>query len=141
MRSLIAPILFVLVSGCAGWGGSPAADIRNVEWRAIEIGGRAAVETARPASMQLGGRNQASGSGGCNRWGADYRLERGRISFGQIHSTRIGCEGPVGEQENIFFAVLNDADRYTVWADGSLTIATPGGRTATFRRASDAAQR
>jgi heat shock protein HslJ len=135
MRILIIPTFLLLASGCAGWGGSPGGQIRNVEWRAIEIGGRAAVETQRLASMELGGRNQASGSGGCNRWWAEYRLDPGRISFGQINSTRIGCEGRVGEQENIFFAVLNEADRYTVWRDGSLTIATPAGRTITFRRA------
>lgn len=127
--------LALLASGCASFGGSSAGDIRNAQWRAIEIGGQAAIESQRPASMELGARNQASGSGGCNRWGAEYRIEPGRISFSQIHSTRIACEGQVGEQENIFFAVLNEADRYTIWADGSLTIATPAGRTATFRRA------
>jgi heat shock protein HslJ len=138
MRYLFIPAIFLLASGCATLGGSSAAQIRNVEWRAIEIGGRAAIDTPRPASMELGARNRASGSGGCNRWGAEYRLEPGRISFGQINSTRIGCDGPVGEQENVFFAVLNEADRYTIWADGSLTIATPAGRTATFRRSTGA---
>jgi heat shock protein HslJ len=141
MRIFAIPAFLLLASGCAGWGGSPAGDIRNAQWQAIEIGGRAAVETPRPASMELGARNQASGSGGCNRWGGEYRLETGRISFGPIHSTRIGCEGPVGEQENVFFAILNEADHYTVWADGSLTISTPAGRTATFRRAGAAAPR
>jgi heat shock protein HslJ len=138
MRYFLIPAVFLIASGCAGWGGSPSAQIRNVEWQAIEIGGRASIETHRPASMELGPRNRASGSGGCNRWGAEYRLEPGRISFGQINSTRILCEGPVGEQENTFFAVLNEADRYTIWADGSLTIATPAGRTATFRRSTGA---
>jgi heat shock protein HslJ len=135
MRVLLSACAAITLSSCAGWGGGPAAEIRNVEWRAVDIGGRPAIMSHRPASMQLDSQGRAGGAGGCNQWHAQYRIERQGISFTQIGSTRMLCQGPAGEQENIFFDILQSVDRYTLWPDGALALATPQGRTIIFRRA------
>ena len=127
-------IAVVLNTGCTGWAGPPSADIRNVQWRAVEIGGRPAVATHRPASMLLAAQGRASGTGSCNHWFAQYRLKGNAVSFGQIGSTRIGCGGPVGDQEKTYFDILQSVDRYTLGAGGDLTLATPQGQTITFRQ-------
>jgi heat shock protein HslJ len=135
MRALL-PVLTAasLVAGCAAWSGDPGADIRHIEWRATEIGGRPAADSHRPASMLLAAQNRASGSGGCNQWHAQYRLDGRAVSFGPIGSTRILCEGPVGDQERTFFDILQSVDRYSLTADGVLELATPQGQTIEFRR-------
>lgn len=135
MRTVIpAFAAAALATGCAGLGGPQSEDIRNAQWRAVEIGGRAAVTTHRPASLLLAARGEAGGSGGCNHWFAPYRLQGNTISFGQIGSTLIGCDGPVAEQERAYFDILRTVDRYSIRPDGALTLATPQGQTITFLR-------
>ena len=105
---LFSPALIAaaLITGCPGWGGRAGAEIREVHWQAVEIDSRPAVATHRPASMVLWAQGRANGSGSCNRWFAQYRLEGTALSFGQIGSTRIGCEGPVADQERAYFKIL-----------------------------------
>lgn len=135
MRLYVAAIAVLpLAVGCVGSGGKSIDDIRNKEWRAVEINGSPVVSTPRPASMLLAEQGQASGSGSCNRWFAPYQLEGEAVSFGQIGSTRILCEGPVGAQERVYFDILKSVDRYSLGTGGTLTLATPQGQTITFRR-------
>jgi heat shock protein HslJ len=118
-----------------GWAGKASEDIRNVEWRALEINGRPIVATHRPASMLLSAQGRASGSGSCNQWFAPYRLKGQAVSFGQIGSTRIGCDGPIGAQERAYFDILKSVDRYSRGGGGgTLMLATPQGQTIIFRR-------
>lgn len=65
-----------------------------------------------------------SGSGGCNRYSAAYRVEGDRVvAIGPLRSTRRACSGPVMEQETQFFAALQAAHRVTMRDDESLAIA------------------
>ncbi|MFN3943503.1 MAG: META domain-containing protein [Allosphingosinicella sp.] len=138
MRSLVPALSAVLLlSACAGWGGGTAgqADARGIEWIATDIAGRAPVGD-RPITLRLQrGRDLAGGEAGCNVWHAGYRVGRGTLSFSEIGSTRRFCPEPLLGQENAFLGLLAEVDRYTVWADGTLTLATPTGRTVSFRRA------
>jgi heat shock protein HslJ len=134
MRTLLITTATMALVGCAGLGDGPAATVRNVEWRAVDIGGQPAITSHRPASMRLDAQGRAGGSGGCNQWHAQYRIEGSKISFSQIGSTRMLCEGPAGEQENVFFAMLQSVDRYTLGPNRTLTLATPQGVIVTFRR-------
>ena len=135
MRRLVSISAATLLLGaCAGWGGSPAAEIRGVDWQAVDIAGRAPVGPT-PVTLRLQrGRNLAGGESGCNIWSASYALARSTVSFSDVTSTRRACPEPQMRQETAYLSLLQEIDRYTVWADGSLTLSTPGGRTVTFRR-------
>ena len=43
---------------------------------------------------------------GCNGFGGDYTVEGDKIVFGQLVSTLMFCEGPVGDQETTTFNVF-----------------------------------
>jgi heat shock protein HslJ len=126
----------LLATACAGWGGGGgAAEIRGVEWTAVDIAGRGVIGERPPTLRLQNGRNLAGGESGCNIWHANYRLGRGTVSFQDVGSTRRFCPEPLLGQENLYLALIGEADRYALWADGSMTLGTPTGRTITFRRA------
>ncbi|MBX3029434.1 MAG: META domain-containing protein [Chloroflexi bacterium] len=65
----------------------------------------------------------ASGSGGCNRWFAEYALDGTALSFGPIGSTLMFCEGPGGQVETFFFA---DLEGVTQWRFEDATLILAG---------------
>jgi putative lipoprotein len=127
-----APLLFalaLLLSACASVG---PGGIAGMEWRAVDVNGVPA--TGEAPTLRLGD-GQASGSGGCNSFTASYRFEsRERIDFGPINATRIACPEPAMEQERRYFSILDAAESYSRYGDGSLSIIAPDGRAVRFRR-------
>ncbi len=81
-------------------------------------------------SIVFGGDGKVNGNVGCNGFGGDYTVEGNTITFGQIVSTLMFCEGPVGDQEtttlNVFAGSATsvmDGDTLTITsADGSSVI-------------------
>ena len=63
-----------------------------------------------------------SGSGGCNQFGAAYRLEGDRVIVDPLQSTRRACKGPIMEQEARFFAVLQQVRQVTLENNQQLTL-------------------
>jgi heat shock protein HslJ len=71
---------------------------------------------------------RATGSGGCNRYFADYTLDGASLSFGTIGSTMMFCEGPAGEVETAYFANLASVASWS--SDGAmLSLADAAGST------------
>lgn len=133
MRNLFIPLApILLLAACAGREGG--AEISGIEWTAVDIAGRAPVGERPPTLRLQRGRALAGGEGGCNIWHGNYRLGRGTLSIDDIGSTRRYCPEPLLGQENAFLGLLGEVDRYTLWPDGRLTLASPGGRTISFRR-------
>jgi heat shock protein HslJ len=133
VRKIIALSLFavVLLSACAPSGG----ELAGTEWRLISLDGNTQIGEA------IGGRaitlvfedNEAGGSAGCNSYGGNYTSGAGDISFSQLISTLMACEGEgIMEAEQAFLAALNAADRYEL-SDSGLTI-SGGGHTLVFSR-------
>lgn len=71
-----------------------------------------------------------SGSGGCNRFGAAYRLEGDRVIVDPIQATRRGCDGPIMDQETRFFAALQQVRQVTLENKKQLTLTYGEGATA-----------
>jgi heat shock protein HslJ len=133
MRNLFIPLAsLLLLAACAGREGD--SGIGGIEWTAVDIAGRAPVGERPPTLRLQRGRALAGGEAGCNIWHGNYRLGRGTLAIDDIGSTRRFCPEPLLGQENTFLGLLGEVDRYTLWADGSLTLATAGGRTISFRR-------
>lgn len=71
-----------------------------------------------------------SGSGGCNQFGAAYRMEGGRVIVDPLQSTKRGCDEPVMEQETRFFAALQQVRQVTLANNERLTLTYGEGSTA-----------
>ena len=56
----------------------------------------------------------SGGSGGCNSWFGDYTLDGTSLTFSDIGSTMMFCEGPAGEVEQAYLANLADVATYTI---------------------------
>jgi hypothetical protein len=73
---------------------------------------------------------QVSGSAGCNTYQGTYRSTRAAgtntIEFGPLATTRMMCDEPLMDQEQLYLAALEAATEYTI--EGfALTITYPGG--------------
>jgi heat shock protein HslJ len=130
----LAATVSLLTGGCVGMGG-PGPDIRGLEWTATSIDGRAIAPGSQAVTLRLDQNRRAGGNANCNIWHGTYQVGAGTIRFDEIGSTRRACPEPLMNQENIYLRILAESDRYTVWADGTMTIASPQGQTVTFRRA------
>jgi len=100
-------------NGCARV--DPVA-LENTYWKLTRLGGRAVVVgegQGEPHLVLRPERQQATGSGGCNRLFGGYRLEAGRIRFSGIATTRMSC--PAGmEIEGEFLRALAEAETWKI---------------------------
>ncbi len=121
--------LYVLVIGlgiglasCCGCRKVKSLPITGTEWQLIEMNGKVIdrPEGGEQYSLRLGDDGRFSGMGDCNRCMGGYTLDekRDRIEFSQVASTRMMC--PNQQQENQYFAILNDARGYKI--DGQFLL-------------------
>ncbi|MFE5541641.1 META domain-containing protein [Streptomyces sp. NPDC056492] len=69
----------------------------------------------------------ASGSLGCNRFSAKASVEGPKVSFGPLTSTRMACEGPVGELERKLTGLFAASPLTWSVKGGNLTLTAPDG--------------
>jgi heat shock protein HslJ len=74
------------------------------------------------------GKDNVSGSAGCNDYNASTTTTPPKISFGPIASTRMACSQPAGvmEQESAYLAALQSAATYKL-TGSTLEFRTAGG--------------
>jgi putative lipoprotein len=94
-------------------------------WTVRSIDGTAALADS-PPTMTFAANGMVSGTGGCNEYSGPFRLDGGSISFGDVTSTLMLCEGQRGAQETAFFNALRAAQTVRVTVDGTLEIAGGG---------------
>lgn len=99
--------------------------LEDTHWALVSYGEpgaeKPAVADAVP-TLEFNDQGQASGSGGCNSFGASYSVSGDTLSFGQLTSTLMLCAGEdAGEQETEYFNALQNAGRFQLTGD-SLTI-------------------
>lgn len=68
-----------------------------------------------------------SGTGGCNQYTGDYRVDGDRIAIGPLASTMAFCDQPPGvsDQESSFLSLLQRADTFVI-DDGRLALSADG---------------
>jgi heat shock protein HslJ len=112
LPAFVAAALFAL-NGCAT--SQINHSIRSIEgpnWLAIEIDGMKVRTIHRePFSMRFEG-GRVVGSAGCNSYAASYVLDRQRIHFAGVTTTRVLCAPEVMELSRRFFKVLGRPARY-----------------------------
>lgn len=115
----------------------PDAELTGTKWIAdTAIAGAAATTMVPGTEVTLfidAANSEATGSTGCNTYGASVEWDRTQLTFGQVDVTEIGCAGDgIMEQEQFVLSVLQGELEVTI--DGSrLTLTAPSGDGLSFR--------
>jgi heat shock protein HslJ len=86
------------------------------EWHLVGMGpvgsGSLPVPNA-PVTIKFGNDGRISGSGGCNSYGGNYRVQGNRLTLSQVFSTKRACiDANANKQESQYFAALESASRF-----------------------------
>ncbi|GAB1470439.1 hypothetical protein MASR2M66_13160 [Chloroflexota bacterium] len=113
-------VLFVLAA-CAG---KPSASVQG-EWELVSYNQTPAASDA-DTSINFGSDGNLNANVGCNVLNGDYNVDGDAITFGAIASTKMLCQGAVGEQELGTLAVFQGSGNFLI--DGNtLTITSADG--------------
>ena len=122
-------ITLLVISGllAACTGGASASLIGD--WKLVSYGSPANPTPAAPdvdTSIVFDEDGKVSGNVGCNGFGGDYTVDGNTITFDQIVSTLMFCEGPVGEQETTTLNMFTGSTTFVLDGD-TLTITSADG--------------
>lgn len=139
----IAGVLILLLSSCVPSGGSipvtggsptpgTTSNLTGTSWQLSSYGKPGAETTVLngvDVTLQFGSGGQAGGSGGCNSYGAQYKVTDGNVlSITNIVSTLMACTANgVMNQEGKYFAALRSANSFEL-SGKQLTIRYENGQ-------------
>jgi heat shock protein HslJ len=102
---------------------APAVPLEGTEWRLAEIGGQPqpaeSMTTRTPGFTLTASGRKVQGSAGCNRMTGTYELDREKLKFGPLATTRMACPGMA--TETAFLKALGATTRYEI-AGTKLTL-------------------
>lgn len=100
-------------------------------WLAEDIGGGGVIDRLQ-STLAIREEGSAGGNTGCNTFGGLASVEGSNITFGQIVTTLIACDGAIGDQERKFLGALSGTRRFEIntlerklvllGADGKVTM-------------------
>jgi heat shock protein HslJ len=86
------------------------------EWHLVTMGRVGASSLPAPSArvtLKFGNDGRISGSGGCNSYGGNYRVQGNRLTLSQVFSTKRACiDENANKQESQYFAALETASRF-----------------------------
>jgi heat shock protein HslJ len=127
-------VMSIAITACAGQATEPSSEPASIVgiWELVSYGSPSSLTPAAPdidTSIEFKSDGTLAGNVGCNGFGGDYNVEGNNIVFGQIISTLMFCEGPVGEQETFTLNVFVESASFAL--DGNtLTITSADGSSA-----------
>lgn len=117
--------------GCGG-GILPPVSLERTVWRIASING---IEIpATQGALVSFGDGRMSGTVGCNRLGSDYTYAEGKLGFGPVMSTRMGCQEPLASQEFAFISLLGAPPTTSFANTGALVLIGKGGVTVSLEQ-------
>ena len=130
MKILALSLLFVALNAntCNKDGGGSASgstSLKESKWVFQTMGGEALTmpEGREQPWLQLSGEDQLMGFGGCNKLMGLYTMDDDKLSFSNVGSTKMYCEG-IQPIESSVTGMLRKVDGYTI--EGS-TLKLMGG--------------
>jgi heat shock protein HslJ len=110
--SLMAVMVLV---GCTH-ASRDATALRGKDWRLSEIDGKAIAASAdhQPSLMLPETSDSASGSGGCNEYGATFSLKAEALNFSTPMASKRGCASEINAVEQAFFQALQNVATHRV---------------------------
>lgn len=118
-----------------------AAPLTTTEWTVESLisGGTVSsvpAEAAGKAHFAIAPDSTAGGSLGCNRFSAKATVDGPTVTFGPLTTTRMACEGPVGEVERNLTLLFGSGPLATKIEGQTLTLTAQDGKGLTARAAS-----
>lgn len=111
-----------------------AAMVKDVWWRAEDIGGRGIIDNSE-VTLMLGGDGKIGGKSGCNGYSASYQLAGDALKvFPPMIGTRMMCPPALMNQEESYRRLIETAQSVSITTDGALVITSSGGATSRFVR-------
>ena len=94
---------------------SQTSTLYNTKWSLKKIHTEAGVEEVNTKAFIKFNQEKksAGGNGSCNTFGSSFTVKSNEISFKNIFSTKMYCEG-VQETEDAFFKQLGKVDRFEI---------------------------
>src|SRR5262245_25683703 len=125
MKKYVVVLLALLIlSACSGGNSASVAGT----WKLVSYGDPANPTPAAPdvdTSIEFKD-GQVNGNVGCNGFGGKYEVKDDEITFSEMMSTLMFCEGPVGDQETTTLNVLHETATFVL--DGNtLTMTSKDG--------------
>ncbi|UNG20339.1 META domain-containing protein [Stutzerimonas zhaodongensis] len=108
-KTVLAGLFFLSVTGCSV---EPLTLQNEVTYIAEWIGDEPVVGR-NPVSLTFS-EDRAYGNAGCNHWFASYQLDGQKLRFSEIGSTRKMCAEHIMKQEQHFFELLSQIERWDV---------------------------
>lgn len=91
------------------------------------------VAGTRPVTIKFGEDGQASGFGGCNSYGGNFKESNGKLTFGDIISTMMAClDVPAGAQESALYETLRGTVAVSAGAGDTVILTGENGKQLTL---------
>jgi heat shock protein HslJ len=131
MKTALVALLAGVLVACAGGAASPSGaagipTLAGTSWKAVSVAGRTTVSGSEPTLAFDA--TKVTGSGGCNQFGGEYTFADGKLTFGEMPMTLIGCEEPISTIEGEFLKVLQGGVTVSVDDGGQILLEGPGGQ-------------
>jgi heat shock protein HslJ len=111
-----------------------AVAVKDVWWRAEDIGGRGVVDNSE-VTLMLGSDGKVGGKSGCNGYSANYQLTGEALKvYPPMIGTKMMCPPALMNQEQAYRSLIETAQSVSVTAEGALMITSAGGATSRFMR-------
>jgi len=99
--------------------------LAGTAWTAVLVAGQPVVAASPPTAKFDA--DIIQGTTGCNGYSGPYQYAAGDIKVGEVISTAMGCENPIGATEQRFMAALTVATTVSMDPDGRMILDGPGG--------------
>ena len=110
----------------------PVASVKDVWWRAEDIGGKGIVDRSE-VTLMLGSDGKIGGKSGCNGYSANYQLTGDAIKvYPPMIGTRMACAPALMTQEQAFQKLVETAVSLTLTPQGFLVVKSTDGAETRF---------
>ena len=110
----------------------PVSTVKDVWWRAEDIGGRGIVDRSE-VTLMFGSDGKVGGKSGCNGYSANYQLTGETLKvYPPMVGTRMACAPALMNQEQAFQKLIETAISSALTPQGSLVVKSADGAATRF---------
>lgn len=113
---------------------APVVVLKDIWWRAEDVGGRGIVDNSE-VTLMFGSDGKIGGKSGCNGYSANYQITGAAIKvFPPMIGTRMMCPPALMTQEREYRTLIEQAQSFAINPEGALIVTAAGGATIRFMR-------
>lgn len=113
---------------------APVASVKDVWWRAEDIGGRGIIDNSE-VTLMLGSDGKIGGRSGCNGYSANYQITGDAIKvFPPMVGTMMACPPALMNQEQAYRKLVENAASFSLSQEGWLILKSADGAASRFVR-------